>query len=171
MFETYQNNRPQKQLKFKIVEATHLHINSAAKISMERQGCGDLEEIENELASCLTDRNARLFLAIIDCKVVGFGKTKKFTGKAYSHEGWYLCGIVVKPEYRGAGIGKELTRVRLVHLRSIVDKVYYFANVKNTVSIRLHESFGFRKLTESFSFPKVTFTGGRGCLYEVRKNE
>lgn len=170
MFEKYQENRLQKNLKFQIVEATHSHIRGAAKISLERQGSGDILQICKELENFSGIKDARLFVAVANKEIAGFAKARKFVGEAYSHEGWYLCGVVVKPEYRGSGIGRELTRVRLDYIESVARKVYYFANVKNAVSIKLHESFGFKKLTESFKFPDVTFSGGIGCLFKIEAN-
>jgi len=44
------------------------------------------------------------------------------------------------------------------------EKIYYFANAKNRVSIALHEQLGFEKIREMPKFDKVEFEGGRGCL-------
>jgi len=81
--------------------------------------------------------------------------------------GWYLTGVVVAPAWRRRGVAAALTRARLEWLAARTDRVYYFANARNRVSIALHESFGFVEKTRAFTIPGVTFQGGEGILFEL----
>jgi ribosomal protein S18 acetylase RimI-like enzyme len=169
MFEKFKPNIRKIKIAFKIIEAKYSHLNEITKITFDREH-RNIDKIKKELETYLLNDKARLYVAISKGKVVGFAKSKKYSGEDFTYEGWYLSGVIVKPEYRGAGIGKELTYKRLCNLKSITKKIYYLANSNNKVSIKLHNSFGFSKLTESFTFPGVKFKKGSGCLYVVNTN-
>ncbi len=84
--------------------------------------------------------------------------------------GWYLAGVVVRPEWRCRGLGRRLTQARLSWIAERAHRAYYFANARNRVTIELHEPFGFVELTRDFTYPGVTFEGGEGILFtaEIR---
>jgi hypothetical protein len=48
-----------------------------------------------------------------------------------------------------------------------VSEVWYFANVRNRVTIALHEAEDFAFHTQDFAVPGVTFDGGRGALFRL----
>ncbi len=48
-----------------------------------------------------------------------------------------------------------------------VSEAWYFADVQDQVSIRLHEQAGFETVTDDFWFPTVTDGGGSHLLGRV----
>lgn len=79
--------------------------------------------------------------------------------------GWYLTGLLVAPDARRRGVGDSITRERLGRLAAVTHEVFFFTNMRNVVSIALHERLGFHFQTEQFRISGVTFSGGRGGLY------
>ena len=170
MFEPFKTYRQKAEIAFQINEADESHIDDILEITLQRES-GDIEKFRAELNTYFKNQKSKIYVAIANNKVVGFAKSKFYSGKSYTYEGWYLSGIIVKSEYRGAGIGRALTNERIRNLKPVADKIYYFANSNNKVSIKLHDSFGFQKVAQSFSFPGVKFSNGRGCLYELSTND
>lgn len=56
---------------------------------------------------------------------------------------WYLRGCVVKPEYRGQGLQKQLIKERLEYLKGKTDTVRVSVYPENMYSIANIESTGF----------------------------
>lgn len=83
--------------------------------------------------------------------------------------GNYLGGVVVHPDARRRGAGRALTAARLGWIWERAESAYYIANALNTASIALHESFGFRQIGAGPQFHGVTFSGGRGLVFEARR--
>ena len=81
--------------------------------------------------------------------------------------GWYLLGVIVHPDFRRRGVGLALTRSRLEWIAGHSDRAYYFANVRNLVSIEMHRKLGFVERTLDVRIPGVTFTGGVGALFAL----
>lgn len=144
-----------------------------AEISAEREerpldACrSDLERMQAEVRA----GRAQLFVADLAGRVVGFGKVARFSPPAGSPgntapEGWYLAGLVVRPEHRRRGIGRALTMARLAWIAKRSGKAYYFANESNRVSVELHAAAGFVERSRDFHHPGVRFTGGKGILFE-----
>ena len=144
-----------------------------AEISAEREEksaeeCGsELERMQARIRS----GGAQLFVGEHVGTVVGFGKVAHFSPLAASPEntapeGWYLAGVVVRPERRRRGIGHGLTLARLAWIAARSGKAYYFVNEVNQASIDLHAAVGFVELTRDFHHPGVQFTGGSGILFE-----
>ncbi|HUK63834.1 MAG TPA: GNAT family N-acetyltransferase, partial [Dongiaceae bacterium] len=112
-------------------------------------------------------------VARLDDDVVGYAKASHFAPEAVGDHppapaGWYLLGVIVRPESRRRGIGHALTLSRLDWIARRSDRAYYFANLLNRVSIELHRRLGFVERTREVHIPGVSFTGGAGALYEVR---
>lgn len=170
MFEDYRKDRERRDIEFKVIRANRSHIEAIERITSNREKV-DPVKMRKELETYFIDKSSRLYVALVEGEVVGFAKSKKYSGEGYSHEGWYLSGVIVEPKYRGAGIGKELTAIRMNDLQQITNHVYYFVNSRNTVSIRLHELFGFSKIAENFVFPGVKFHNGTGLLYRARASD
>jgi ribosomal protein S18 acetylase RimI-like enzyme len=84
-------------------------------------------------------------------------------------EGYYLGGLLVAPALRRTGIGLALTHARMERVFERADRVWYFANARNTASIALHERAGFEEVTRRFEVPGVTFAGGAGVLFVARR--
>lgn len=101
--------------------------------------------------------------------LVGYGRTAWFEPAAdapanTAPAGWYLNGLIVDPDWRRRGIARALTEGRLSWVAARADEAWYFANVRNRVSLALHASLGFVEVTRDFSFPGVEFQGGAGVL-------
>ena len=117
-----------------------------------------------------TTERSLLLVAALHEDVIGYGKAAYFTpptGSApnVAPEGWYLTGVVVRPEYRRRGVGKALTTARLSWIAARSATVYYVANERNRVSIELHGAIGFEERSRDFYHPGVSFTGGAGILF------
>ncbi len=166
MFEEYTQSRMQKTISFRIAHANRNHLDDIIDISLEREHHAP-DTLRTALESYLDCADAHLFIALSGATVAGFAKSRRFEGAEYSHPGWYLSGVIVRPHYRGAGIGKALTATRLERLQPICTQVYYFVNARNRVSIQMHDAFGFVKVTDDFVFPGAEFEGGKGHLYAL----
>lgn len=91
-------------------------------------------------------------------RVVGYGRAGLFqppqdAPRNAAPAGFYLFGLVVHPDHRRQGLGRALTTYRLTWLGSRTGQVWYFADLDNPVSIALHESLGFHRVTTDFWFP------------------
>jgi ribosomal protein S18 acetylase RimI-like enzyme len=110
--------------------------------------------------------------ALVDQRIVGYGKVSSFVPTVgappnSAPPGYYLGGVTVHDEFRRGGIGRELTRQRLLWIAPRAAEAYYFANAQNRASIDLHARFGFVEVTRDFSVPSATFTGGIGILFRI----
>jgi len=119
---------------------------------------------------CGESERSVVLVATLGDAVVAYGKAEHFTPPAGSAanvtpEGWYLGGVVVRPEHRRRGIGTALTRERMRWLAERTSVVYYIANERNRVSIELHAALGFEERTRDFVHPGVSFEGGVGILF------
>jgi ribosomal protein S18 acetylase RimI-like enzyme len=117
-----------------------------------------------------------LLVAIFHGEIVGYGGTSRFRDgesivlaslESLAPEGWYLSGVIVRPEWRRKGVADTLTAKRLEWIAQRASHAYYFANTRNRVSIDLHHRFGFVEISRDFVFPGVSFTGGEGILFQV----
>ena len=102
-------------------------------------------------------------------EVIGCGRAVYFTPPpdapgGTAPAGWYLVGLIVRPDLRSRGIGRMLTTARLEWIRERADEAYYFTNVRNLASRSTHRAAGFAEVTNDFSFPGVDFVGGVGVL-------
>ena len=145
-----------------------------AEIAAEREG-QTLREwrlvFERFLEESQTTERSLFLVADLHEAVIGYGKAEYFTPPAGSApnvapEGWYLTGVVVRPEYRRRGVGRSLTTARLTWIAARSGIVYYVANERNRVSVELHDALGFTERTRDFYHPGVSFTGGQGILFE-----
>ncbi|MGE5176131.1 MAG: N-acetyltransferase family protein [Hyphomicrobiales bacterium] len=115
------------------------------------------------------DRGA-LFVAERDGAVAGYGKVAFHrrpadSGASDAPEGWYLTGVVVRPDRRRLGAGAALTRARLAWITARSPAAYYVVNERNRASIDLHRAFGFEEVARDVRIPGVRFEGGEGVLF------
>jgi GNAT superfamily N-acetyltransferase len=87
-------------------------------------------------------------MAELDGQVIGCGQAVYFTPPPDAHTGtapagWYLVGLIVRPDHRSRGVGRMLTAARLDWIRERADEAYYFTNVRNRVSREAHRAAGF----------------------------
>ncbi|MGC0417608.1 GNAT family N-acetyltransferase [Embleya sp. AB8] len=113
-----------------------------------------------------SDRPDACFLVATDRAgtVVGYARALHLDPSPTAPIGYYLAGIVVDPAARGQGLGHQLTSARLDWIAERASSAWYFANARNTASLRLHEVLGFHEETREFAIPGVEFTGGEGVL-------
>jgi hypothetical protein len=60
---------------------------------------------------------------------------------------------------------KNKTDKEITNKEKGVQELYSIVDAKNLTSIRMHESFGFRKIKEAEGFLHVKLESGRGYLY------
>lgn len=82
--------------------------------------------------------------------------------------GHYLTGVTVLPEFRRAGLARNLTAARLGWIGQRAEEAWYFASAENAASIRLHEQFGFAEVLRAPSIHGVSFEGGEGILFRLQ---
>jgi len=177
LFAEYDENNEQNRLdrrnNLKIRPATEHDLDAIAEIAAEREG-NAVERVrmamERSYFNDLASDQSRLLVASSARMILGYGKAAYFTPSEFAPsntapEGWYLTGMVVRPQDRRCGIGRALTQERMVWLSQITSKAYYFSNAQNRVSIALHRNLGFREMTRDFWFPDLTFEGGVGILF------
>jgi ribosomal protein S18 acetylase RimI-like enzyme len=159
--------------------ATPADVGELALLRQRRDG-GVLPELRSRFARALArpSETALLVVGLIDDQACGYGLAGRFepppdAPSDHAPAGWYLRGLLVRPETRRLGLGAELTRWRLEWLRQRTDAAYYFANSANLASIALHARFGFEEVSRDFWYPDVSFTGGQGVLFrtDLRKQE
>ncbi len=170
MFEDYRSQRRSRNVEFQIKYGQNIDLPELANITIEREG-GEYPKVVAGLQQYLLTESAHLFVAKVRDEVVGFGKSRIFSGEEYLYQGWYLSGVIVKPKYRGCGIGRALTEKRIIALSEVTKSIYYFVNSSNRVSIELHAHLGFKLVVEPFEFPNVVFESGHGCLYVLSTND
>ena len=158
-----------------IRETCEADLPALERIAGEREG-GDVElhraGFERFLCETVPAGDGLMLVGEVDREVVGFGKVARFRHEGtptpdVAPEGWYLAGVVVRPEWRRRGIGDRLTAARLEWVARRATSAYYFVNARNTVSIDLHRRFGFVEIARRFTFPGASFVGGQGILFEA----
>lgn len=180
LFEEYkiipESERPTELTDLIIRPAVIDDAKELGRITAEREG-GDPDEHARRLERAITEWSKSsqgiILVAVYESELIGFGKIRYFTLPPDSHaniapQGWYLSGVIVKPEYRRRGVGRQLTQARLNWIALRADCAYYLANAQNRVSIELHQKLGFTELTRDFIYPHVTFTGGVGILFVIK---
>jgi ribosomal protein S18 acetylase RimI-like enzyme len=156
-------------------EARESDLPALGRITSEREG-GEADHhrsgLERLLRETVPSGDGLVLVGEVDGEVVGLGKVVRFRHEGTSvadvaPEGWYLAGVVVRPEWRRRGVGDRLTSARLEWIARRATRAYYFVNARNTVSIDLHRRFGFVEITRRFTFPGASFVGGEGILFEA----
>ena len=144
-----------------------------AVIAAEREGKDPVEmfhKLKKELERISNSEDTVIFAAGYKSKVVGYGRGKYFTPPEGSPdntapEGWYLLGLIIAPGHRRQGVGRRLTGERIDYLKSRTNRIYYFVNKRNIVSVEMHKEFGFKELTRDFVFPGAIDKTGEGILF------
>jgi ribosomal protein S18 acetylase RimI-like enzyme len=101
------------------------------------------------------------FLLLVACTggaVLGYGVADRFEPPpdAPPHvapRGQYLVGLMVDPSVRRRGIGAALVTARLAWVAERASCAWYFSDDDNVASIRLHERFAFKPVTNRFWHP------------------
>ena len=137
-------------------------VPDCVSILREHDQSQDAHEWAARLGRDVADADKRPVVAVVDDDVVaGYARTLHFHRENDSPPeaapgGWYLLGLVVASAHRERGIGRLLTEERL---RWLVERgapgVYFFTDIENIDSQRLHEQVGFRRLSRGFWFPTL----------------
>lgn len=152
--------------------ATSEDLRPLAEITAEREG-GSSDRWLLPLGRAL-DRartgSALVLVAKTSDQVAAYGRVERHalpepSPKNAAPAGWYLAGVIVRPEHRRRGIGAALTRARLAWIAGRASTAYYFANARNQASIDLHAALGFREISRDFHHPHAQFEGGAGILF------
>jgi len=81
--------------------------------------------------------------------------------------GWYLMGVVVRPDRRRRGLGAQLTQARLDWLAGKTTHVRYFTQLTNQASVALHQQLGFVHVRDGLTTKGLAFNGGEYSLFEL----
>jgi len=123
-----------------------------------------------ELESYLSLDTSRAFVVIGSGAILAWAITRFIEPEVedadHAPPGWYLMGVIVRPDMRRRGFGEQLTQARLRWLETRTDRVYYFTTADNHASRTLHESFGFRRVREGLTPRSLAFDGGSCTLFE-----
>jgi ribosomal protein S18 acetylase RimI-like enzyme len=114
-------------------------------------------------------RDRHLAVARAGDELIGYGRTAWFEPDPAAPPnaapaGYYLVGLVVDPSWRRRGVASAIISARLDWVAQRASEAWYFADVRNRVSIQLHERAGFEIVTDDFWFPTVTAGGGSHLL-------
>lgn len=115
--------------------------------SVEYQKTYDKKKLEEQLLERLESGYCRYFGKYHAGEMIGCAFTKAEISNVM-----VVGGILVSPEYRGAGIGKGLClhKGRIAQLEH--KTAYCFIDDANKVSINLHESVGYRKVSTVYKY-------------------
>ena len=131
-----------------------------------------LERTTKELKNIESAQDFHLIVSEYKKEIIGFGRSiyydlKKIQVTYPAPSGWYLMGVVVKPEFRRHGIGQYLTKERLIRISKNSKEAYYVVNSHNKTSIELHKKLGFKKIDEGEGFLNIKFDSGKGYLFKI----
>lgn len=149
-----------------------------ARIDAERHGWV-VREIEPKIFGELTriergELSKKTWVACFEDAIVAYAKCshRRHVGPAELTDlpdGWYLGGIGIQPKMRRRGLGRALTACRIEWLQGMGADIWYFTAAANRASIRLHEAFGFEEERRGIELPNVSFVGGIGVLFGLRR--
>lgn len=143
-----------------------------AAISAEREGLNAVAiqlRVEAELALPLFGEYLAVWVAKSKGTVLGFGRARfddqaEGTGPRAVPTGWYLMGVVVRPDWRRRGIARALLAARLSWVAERTDRAYSVTSEYNRASQALLHSVGFRTVQRDVTHPRITFNKGVGLL-------
>lgn len=118
---------------------------------------------KNEKPINISTKDVTRFVAKKSNKIIGFVELVIRTKENTNLKSYWLYSLMVKPFYRGIGIGKLLTQavIKEANNRRAL-ALYLFVNKKNYKAIRLYSNLGFRE-KDNLSFEKLT-NYKEGCL-------
>ena len=117
------------------------------KYSSEYRKTYDEEKLEKQLAERLVTNYCRYFGKFDEKVLIGCAFTK-----AEINDVMIVGGILVSPEYRGLGLGKELCLQKGIIACRENKKAYCFIDDLNHVSIRLHKNVGYEKVDNVYKY-------------------
>ena len=158
--------------------ASENDVAEIARITFQREGANRkkdfncyFERTKKELEDIEIAVGFNIIVAEYEGEIIGFGRSiyydlKKIQAPYPAPSGWYLMGVVVKPEFRRHGIGRRITEERLIRIFKNSTEAYFIVDSNNQASIQLHKELGFKKISEGEGFLKVKFDNGKGYLFK-----
>lgn len=179
LFSAYEPGGPRgAPLEVELRAARAADAEALTALVVEREGRAPAEVrrgFERETGEAFAHERHRLFVAEHAGRAVAFARSRRWEadelglpGPRRPPAGWYLSGVVVRPDLRRRGIARALTALRIEDLRGEAAGLLYFVNARNRASIDLHAAFGFEELTRDFEIPGISFEGGEGILFRLR---
>jgi len=178
MFEQYNINREKRLfINYSIRNMNEHDIPYIAKLIQERENNCSLELATNiivkefnfherETAQEQLFNNIKIFVAVnVNNIPIAFGKISNLIYKNFCE--WFVTGIIVSAEYRGAGVGSTLFKYLISEVPPD-KKVYSVINANNLVSYDLHLKLNFNLLESGSSILGFSFEGGKGYLFELQ---
>lgn len=180
MFEPFQPDGRHRSVAFEVRDAGFEDAQAMGALLAAREGgtvAGRAEGFRGELER-IADGTTRKRILVAEhvASVLAYARltwlpTSQIEGATNLPEGWYLLGVIVRPDVRRSGIGRALVRARLQLAAREGNEVFYWTNVRNRTSIALHAEFGFREVRRDFTFPNLRFEGGEGILFRCPLDE
>ena len=85
--------------------------------------------------------------------------------------GCYLSGVEISREHQHRGFASILTAARLKWVAERDTAAWCIVNARNTSSLALQASFGFKEIARASHFGAVSFSGGCGLLLRKELSE
>lgn len=153
---------------FVVRQATADDLESCVQLGMTHVG-GERGTWLTRFGRDLEEPRRLLVVAEAEPGLLGYGRVAYCVppedGPAnVAPEGYYLSGVLVRPDARRLGVGRALTEARVAWVRRRAAEIWYFTNARNGASLQMHAELGFEEITRDFTFPDVTFDGGEGVL-------
>ena len=141
-----------------IEEARYETANDLAKLMVELWPECNLIEEQTNCHRILQVKNETCFLAIEETRYIGFVhlalRSEYVEGTDTSPVG-YVEGIYVTPDYRNAGIGKQLIRAGEVWIKEMgCTQLASDTSIDNISSIEFHKQLGFKEVARIACFIK-----------------
>lgn len=168
------SKKPPPNLIFRLVKRSDRNaIVDLTSLRNPNQLLADIQKkTDQEILNVETDSNYLLYVTEHDGQVIGFCRFYNCTAlpetkRIYpAPDGWYGMGIMVAPEMRRHSIARFMSINRFNILREKgVSEIYSIVDANNLTSQRMHEKFGYEKVSEAEGFLHVKLESGRGYLY------
>ncbi|MCL2755678.1 MAG: GNAT family N-acetyltransferase [Firmicutes bacterium] len=89
-----------------------------------------------------------------------------YAGLQFKDEKWSVYQVAIDPKYQGCGIGTAIYDYIFQHLKGI-NKLHVHIAKENTVSLALHEKFGFTGYEDDHTFPAFERIVGDEAIYTM----
>ena len=154
------NTKIRKATKKDITELAKLRREFHIYFQKELKLYGDsyipeIEEYENHIEDFLKRRLSKIFVALVDSKVVGYIKGHIFEDDFDFRKYGNIDEIIINKDYRGQGISKLLGNELEKYLRKHnIEGIYSSVHNNNESSLKLHENQGFKPISTDITLYK-----------------
>jgi ribosomal protein S18 acetylase RimI-like enzyme len=144
--------------------ATREDLDACVRLVTSHEG-GEESEWRDRFEARLDQAHGTIFVAEDAGRVIGYGRVAHqvlaIQAEPSLPVGLYLSGVVVEERHRCRGVGTALCDARIAWASPRSPDLWFFTNLNNDASRRLHRRVGFVELTE---FASPDLAGGRGIL-------